>query len=176
MTAQNRTTMKSLLENGDTIDETTTIDLVDSFLALEDPNAQTVSGAVTFNSLTNHNAGISTTTVSASQVIAGTLRGAYRYTVDINVTAVSTAQTSAFSVSAFYTRVVSVVAGSDDAVRISAASPRAFVVFNDTNANLKVYPPSGATIDNLASNAAYVVSASVVREFDFLSTTLIRSR
>lgn len=69
MTARNRTSLKSDLENGDTFDSTIAGDIVDSFLALEDGTTQSVSGKVNFNG------GLAATVVSAG-TIYGTLVGA----------------------------------------------------------------------------------------------------
>lgn len=68
MTSQTRTVNKGRYESGDTPGTTEYIDLIDSFLALADSTAQTVTSFVTFSG------GLVTTTCSANAFLSDTVR------------------------------------------------------------------------------------------------------
>lgn len=175
MTARNRNSLKSDLENGDTFDQTIAGDIVDSFLSLDDSAAQTVSSQVTFNSKTTHSGGIDVTSVSAASINAAAVYSqAFQNTVDVSAVAVGSAQATGYAISAAYTIFTGVSAGQEAAL-LPNVYGRQFFVYNDTAANLKVFPYSGGKIDALSANAAYVVSAALGRAFRTFNATRIVS-
>lgn len=175
MTARSRTSLKADLENGDTFDATIAGDMVDSFLTIEEGTAQIVSGAVTWNNRQVFNGGAFIATASATFVNATQVYSpAYINTTQVSAAAIGSAQATGFAISATFTMFSDVSAG-QEAARVSGLAGQRFFIANDTAANLKVFPPSGGKIDNLAANAAYVVSANLNRGFHFFTTTRIFS-
>ena len=94
--------------------------------------------------------------------------------VDTGLAAKGATQTTALELALDWNEVLTTPVG--DGVRLIAMQPgQAQTVFNGGANTLKVYPPSGAKIDALATDAAYSLAAGKTQIYCCYSTTQIRS-
>lgn len=152
MTAQNRDTLKALFQTGDTILESSFVNLIDSMLDIVETSSQTIAGpivfssAVTFNDIVSAQSGIYTssiiptggTTISLQGDTAAT--GIYSGSVINSAAARGTTRASALAVSAYITVLTLVSAGTNDGIVVGKGISGAIHhVINSTSVTAKVY-------------------------------------
>ena len=90
------------------------------------------------------------------------------------LTATGASQANALTLTNDWNNVATVAGGTG--VIIGALKPlQDITVFNSGANPLNVYPPTGAAIDALGSNAPYVLAPGKLRLFQFWSTSQLRS-
>jgi len=110
----------------------------------------------TLNVTTNNSTNTNSTFVSAGTVnITSRATGS----VDVSVKAVGSAQATAKNITAAINLLVTVSAGTDDAVILPGGYPGwTQYIINSTTSTCQVFPPSGGTIDGLSTNAAQTLN------------------
>lgn len=191
MTAKTPAQLLSVFENGDVPTQSDYQDVFDSFVNVVGTTAQSIAADLTVPNLAVTGT-FNTSNVSASAIIgttgdiqtvsAATLTAnvincptsasfnavsakTYTRSVESSVNALGGSQASARSLTAEISRIVVIATASNTGVILSNTTGREHVVINDTPHNLSVYPAVGGQINDLASNAAYPVSASLVASF-----------
>jgi len=113
-------------------------------------NSQTVSAAT---------ANISTINVQAVSASSANIVGSLLQSVDSSVKAVGSAQSTAKGITAAINLLITVSAGTDDAIRLPGGYPGwTQYIINSTSSTCQVFPPTGGTIDALSPNAAQTLN------------------
>lgn len=191
MTAKTPAQLLSVFENGDVPTQSDYQDVFDSFVNIVGTTAQSIAADLTVPSLTvtgtfntsNVSASsITGTTADIQTVSAATLTSnviscptsasfnavsakTYTRSVESSINAIGVSQTTARSLTAEISRIVVIATASNTGVILSNTTGREHIVINDTPHTLSVYPAVGGQINDLSSNAAYPVSASLVASF-----------
>jgi hypothetical protein len=199
MTAQTRTVNKGRFENGDRPSGSDFGDLIDSFVAISDSTAQTLTSNLNVPTLiaTEVSAGVANVSAATIQVLvasaasvqamnavvatAGTLTvtgtahvSSLNPTRLLNgfavITAAGSTQTSAASLTARLNHITTAVAGGPQGVILpTAATGLSVIVINAANTALNVYPATGGAIWGGSTNAAIAVTASTMARFEATS-------
>ncbi len=90
----------------------------------------------------------------------------------VGLTATGTVQGDAYEVTTSKAGFSTVAAGTGAILDSDAAAGDSQMIYNGGANALSVYPPSGASINNAAANAAVLVPSASACEFFCLSTTL----
>lgn len=175
MTAQNRTQLKALFETGDTLLESSFINLIDSFLDIAETSTQTIAGPIVFSSVVTFNNPVtanSTLTMGGTINLVNTnnnitgnifLNGQY-YSNSINssVAATGTTRGSAAPITAALTFLTTVSAGTNDGIKVGTGTNTNWTrqdIINLTSATAKVY-----SFDNIQINSG-IDGTTVVQLF-----------
>lgn len=184
MTAKTRSQLRSVFANGVTASAQDFTDLADSFAALLDDNTiqggLTIAGAVDVSSNCSFNDGIFSAALNANAGIevsgSATFSGIFSYGVDISASAQGNSQATAYELIRPVTVVTDVVSG--QGVKPPESSQGAeWIIFNRTNSLLKIYPSSGAMIDDTTELAvsgkrsAKITYTSPTRAYSMLGQT-----
>lgn len=159
MTASNRAALKALFETGDTLLQTSFSDLIDSFVDLVDPAAQTIVSDVTFMGDVIVSGALQLTSVTSYGIrgnlgFSGNLLGSV-----VNVAATGTTGASAAPATGFINFITSVSADSNSGIILTAQKGGVLqMLINNVSATAIIYPPSiftvtgdGAHIDGVSS-------------------------
>ena len=92
--------------------------------------------------------------------------------VATGLTATGSTQGGAYECTSAKNGFTTVAAGTGAVLDSDAAAGDSQLVYNGGANELRVYPPSGAAINNLAANAAVLLAVATACEFHCLSTTL----
>lgn len=157
MTAQNRATLKALFETGDTILESSFVNLIDSFLDIVDTSSQTIAGPVVFSSVVTFNDAVSANgilymnaairlnnsigNIDGDIQCSGMFRTNSVTSADASIPT-GTTRASALPITKTYTILTGVSAGTNDGVLVgsgSGANAYTQYIINSTSATAKVY-------------------------------------
>lgn len=92
-------------------------------------------------------------------------------TCNAAVAAAGTTQGTATALTTTVSQVTSASGGTADGVRLTYQSGQGQFVANESGATVKVYPPTGASIDDLSANAAYSLADNAHKQFRCVSAT-----
>ena len=92
--------------------------------------------------------------------------------VATGLTAAGTNQGTAYEITSAKNAFTTVASGTGAVLDSDARGGDAQLIYNGGANTLRVYPPSGAGINNLAANAAVLLAPATACEFHCMSTTL----
>lgn len=177
MTAQNRTALKALFKTGDTLLQSSFINLIDSFLDIAEVSNQTVGGPITFSSAVTFNDTIIANSTLTMGATINLLNSLANITGDLNLAGLyysssitsadksiptGTTRGSAASITKALTFLTGVSAGTNDGIKVGAGTSQYWtkqVIINTTSATAKVY-----SFDNVQVNSG-IDGTSVVQLF-----------
>lgn len=160
MTAQNRTTLKTLFETGDTILESSFVNLIDSMLDIVDTSSQTIASPIIFSGAATFNGSVTVTATAifnkAIQLATGIVNvdsaiacSGQFFTTSYIASAIATGTTraSALPVNGLVTVLKVVSAGTNDGILLNGPVFGSYVqhIINATSVTAKIYPVDNIT-------------------------------
>lgn len=140
-------------------------------------SAQHVNGsAANFGTVSAQNMQASAATLGSLTVVGRASAAEYvTFSIDTSVAAVSTTQASGKTLGAKQVHFVqSVASGANDSVVLLGAYPGLYQqVWNVTSQSGRIYPPSGASINSAADNAAYDMHPKSCTHITHMTSTRI---